>query len=243
VEGLFVEEAPSEVQDRIFEEFNTLSVIYGEPSESFISDKHAPGAAKPSGAEPTAASGSAADAPNPGAQSAAADDDDDEDDEPAAPAAPASPGIDLLGLLDDLPPAAPIVPAAGVSTLSLSASAALDQAAYQQRWMSLPTSETWTRQCSHAGILDQLSPRLAEKHVKCMAFGNVNDLAKSVAPFLTATATLTPLLLQRARAAHAHTTTATTRTRNDDAGASLHTHTHTRTHTHTHVSWHKLPAS
>jgi len=33
VSGLFVEEAPSEVHDRIFEEFNTLSVIYGEPSD------------------------------------------------------------------------------------------------------------------------------------------------------------------------------------------------------------------
>ena len=168
------------MQDRIFEEFNTLSVIYGEPSESFISNKHAP---KPASAEPAAAAGSASAA----AQSAAADDDDDDDDDddeeeaaaapPAAPASSGDPGIDLLGLLDDLPAAPP--PAAG--GLSLSASAALDQAAYQQRWMSLPTIETWARQCSHAGILDQLSPRLAEKHVKCMAFGNVNDLAKSAA--------------------------------------------------------------
>ena len=36
VEGAFVEEATSELQDKIFEEFNTLSVVYGEPSGSQI---------------------------------------------------------------------------------------------------------------------------------------------------------------------------------------------------------------
>ena len=98
VSGSFVEEAPSELQDRIFEEFNTLAVIYGEPSERFISHERAtnvrPVAAPPP--EAIAAAEAAAAAP-------AADDDDDDSDDDDAPAAAAppvasSPTMDLLGL-------------------------------------------------------------------------------------------------------------------------------------------------
>ena len=41
VNGPFVEEAPSELSDRIFEEFNTLSVVYGEPAERFVTNERA----------------------------------------------------------------------------------------------------------------------------------------------------------------------------------------------------------
>jgi len=35
----FTEDVPSEVKDRLFEEFNTLSVMYGQPSETFMVSK------------------------------------------------------------------------------------------------------------------------------------------------------------------------------------------------------------
>lgn len=199
ISGSFVEEAPSEVQDRIFEEFNTLSVIYGEPGERFITNERALSALSSAGARGGRAA--AADAPASVAQAegaaagsggaAAADDssssdedDSDEEDEvapvatappPAAPPQP-SPMDDLLGLLDDLP-TAPVAPPAA-PPLALSPAAALDAATFQQQWAVMPVAESWTAIAASASVADVLQQRLGAKHLKCMAFGTQGDVAK-----------------------------------------------------------------
>lgn len=38
-EGIFAEDESFEIRDKIFEEFNTLSIIYGKPAEEFIRKK------------------------------------------------------------------------------------------------------------------------------------------------------------------------------------------------------------
>ncbi len=198
VDGPFVEEAPSELQDRIFEEFNTLSVIYGEPAERFVTDERALSSVNAAAAAAAAAKAAEVEAEVngvPPSQSAGAaevsagdDDDDDDDDEeeeeeeaPAVPPAlapkPPGPMDDLLGLLDDLPSATPTaLPAA--PALALAPAATLDAPTFQQQWGALPTAETWSAVADRPGVVDTLKDRLAAKHVKCMAFGTQGDLAK-----------------------------------------------------------------
>jgi len=199
VDGPFVEEAPSELQDRIFEEFNTLSVIYGEPAARFVTDERALSSVNAAAAAAAAAEAAAVEAevngvpppqtPQPAATTAAAADDDDDDDEdsddddaPAAPPAPPpkpppGPMDDLLGLLDDLPMSTPAAPPAAPA-LALSPAATLDAPTFQQQWGALPTADTWTAVAGRPGAVDTLKDRLGMKHVKCMAFGAQGDLAK-----------------------------------------------------------------
>jgi len=169
VGGQFVEEVPSELQDRIFEEFNTLSVIYGQPSERFLLES----ARKARPVEETAG----------GANGAAEEESEEESDEEEAPA-PAPPpavangnhtggGMDLLGLDEALPSAPRTAP-----PFALEASATLEPAAFQQQWGGLPTADSWQHQTTLSVPLEQLSARFAARFVKTMAFGAVGDAAK-----------------------------------------------------------------
>ena len=187
VAGLFVEEAPSELQDRIFEEFNTLSVIYGEPAERFVTHAAALASAKGPPVNSDADDEPApAPAPAPAAAAAADDDDDDddsddsdddEDDAPApAPAPAAPPPMDLLGgLMDDLAPAP--APAASAALL-LTPGFALDAGTFQQHWTSLPVSDTWALPCAAPVVPEQLQARMGAEQIKCMAFGGGEDTKK-----------------------------------------------------------------
>ena len=172
VSGSFVEEAPSELQDRIFEEFNTLAVIYGEPSERFISHERATNV-RPVAAPPPEAVAAAEAAPAAPAADDDDDDDSDDDDAPAAAAPPvaSSPTMDLLGLMDDLPAVAP-APVAAAPSLALAASApALAPATFQQHWGSLPVAASWAAPCTQSAEPAALQERMGARHVRCMAFG------------------------------------------------------------------------
>ena len=103
------------------------------------------------------------------------EDDDEEEEGGGGAVTAAAAGIDLLGLMDDIPSAPP---ARAAPSLLLSPSVALDQAAYQQRWASLPTASTWTAGVGQPSGIDGLPGRLSGSHVKCMAFGNVGDTVK-----------------------------------------------------------------
>ena len=187
VEGPFVEEALSELQDRVFEEFNTLSVIYGEPAERFVTHAAALASAKGPPVNADADDEPApAPAPAPAAAAAADDDDDDddsddsdddEDDAPApAPAPAAPPPMDLLGgLMDDLAPAP--APAASAALL-LTPGFALDAGTFQQHWTSLPVSDTWALPCAAPVVPEQLQARMGAEQIKCMAFGGGEDTKK-----------------------------------------------------------------
>ncbi len=197
VEGSFVEEAASELQDRIFEEFNTLAVIYGEPSERFVTHECAKAAAAKGAAADRAGGPAAAVAEGDGGWeqegAAAADllgaeeeegeEEDDDDSGAAAPPAaaprpPPSPMDDLLGLMDDLPSAPPHGSAGTTApSLALSPTASLDAATFQQQWAGLPVGEQWSVACG-GDVADAITERLAAKHIKCMAFGNVGGNAK-----------------------------------------------------------------
>ena len=176
VSGLFVEEAPSEVHDRIFEEFNTLSVIYGEPAERFISHPAAT-ISKPtdtmSDARPAADVISATVPTKEGGDDNDDDDDDDDDDDKQTPA---DLQMDLLGLMDDIPAPAPAAPAS--ADLLLTPGFTLDSATFQQQWTLLPVSDTWTMPCRAPVMAEQLQGRMGAQHIKCMAFGGVGDQHK-----------------------------------------------------------------
>ena len=209
VDGPYVEEAPSELADKIFEQFNTLAVIYGEPAERFVTDERALSSVNAAAAKAAAAKAAEIEAevigvaaPVAAAPAAADDDDDDDDDEeeedapapaPAPAPKPRGPMDDLLGLLDDLPTMAPAMPTmAAAPALALSPMATLDAPTFQQQWGALPTSETWAAM-GRPGVTNVLKDRLAMKHVKCMAFGAQGDVTKFY--FYAVEATTSCLLL------------------------------------------------
>ena len=129
----FLEEMNTELKDRVFAEFNTLSCVYGEPSEMFTDEEYAFGA----GAEdPTGLLSSAGDesktsvngwGDDAGAGAGAS--------APAPAPAAADAGLDLLGFFDSPAPAP--APAAA-SSWALAPGAVLAPADYQNKWMSLP---------------------------------------------------------------------------------------------------------
>ena len=226
VDGPFLEEAPSELSDKIFEEvsssskqhctasmsatdtppihpslslqFNTLSVIYGEAAERFITNEKAKSAVA-NASNPAAAQATNGDGGNGAAATGAGDDDDDEesseedDDEdevtpvantaapPQPPPGAGGPMDDLLGLLDDLPSSTPTpaaMPPPQPPSLILSPTATLDAPTFQEQWGSLPNADAWSAQAANPSVVDVLVQRLAPKHVKCMAFGAQGDTAK-----------------------------------------------------------------
>ena len=166
-------------QDRIFEEFNTLSVIYNEPSERFVLDsaRAAPPLRDSSsngvGAVPTNGAHSV---PNV-AQDQSEESSDDEtplvdtrgsgaDAVAAGGVGSASgPAIDLLGLEDALPtPMPPPVKApTPAPVLTLSPAATLEPAAFQQQGGGLPVADSWQHHTQLSVPLEQLSARFAAK--------------------------------------------------------------------------------
>mmetsp|Transcript_26283 Transcript_26283/g.84324 ORF Transcript_26283/g.84324 Transcript_26283/m.84324 type:complete len:531 (+) Transcript_26283:852-2444(+) len=172
VSGQFVEEVPSELQDRIFEEFNSLAVIYGEPSERFVKPELLQ--MRRVATNGNGASNGAAEHAGAGGGSDDDESDEESDDEPTAapppPPAAAGGGIDLLGLEDALP--------APAAALALAPGASLDPAVFQQQWGALPTADSWQHRTSLSVPLEQLSARFGTRHVKTMAFGTVGDASK-----------------------------------------------------------------
>ena len=162
VVGAFVEEVESELQDKIFSEFNTLAVIYGAPSDRFIKGSRTASLATAGG---TAVAAAAADA------AAESSSEEEEDDDLASNVA----AVDLLGLDDVLSSSSPETAA---PALALSPAAAVDAPTFQQRWMASPQLDAWTVQAALSGGVDNLPKAMAPLHVKCMAFGNVGDQAK-----------------------------------------------------------------
>ncbi|CAM9231598.1 unnamed protein product [Chrysoparadoxa australica] len=139
--GAFAEEQLTSVRDAIFDEFNTLSVMYGETGENFTKPKYRvkefnEGASQ-GGADALARGLKAMgilDAPVPAAAAAPSSL------APAQPpAASALPVVDLLGLMDDTapPPAEPANSLQPPSAPPLKKDFSIDSAGFQTMWRDL----------------------------------------------------------------------------------------------------------
>lgn len=167
-----------------------LAVIYGEPSDRFVTNEHAATPPPSRGAAGTCAgTGTGTGTGTTSTTSSSTADVSDEqrflrpaeDDAvppetgvltgPALP--PPSPMDDLLGLMDELPSCEP----APAPLLRLAPNSTLDAPTFQQQWDALPVSDTWSSR-STPGTADSLLGRLATHDIKCMAFGSVDDVTK-----------------------------------------------------------------
>lgn len=176
------------MQDRIFEEFNTLSVIYGEPAERFVTHERAQVQETRNGDHAMVSSSAVSASPaapisvtahEEDEEDEEEDDDEEEDEEdnvPVPPPAPPPPAMDLLGLLDDFGTQA-VASSPPAPSISFSPSAAMDAASFQQQWGVLQAVDSWSGPCT-AGVAGQLAAKLAARHIKCMAFGTVGDQTK-----------------------------------------------------------------
>ena len=173
VKGAFVEEVESELQDRIFEEFNTLSVIYGLPSDHFtkppvqVEDRSS---VQHTTTERTSNVHQAQDGH-------VDEKENDEQQQQQQAAQGTGGGIDLLGL-DDVLDASSEQQVLEPRNISLSPLASLDASSFQQKWASLPQADSWSVQAQCSVGIDELPQLFASLQVKCMAFGNVGEEAK-----------------------------------------------------------------
>jgi len=185
----FYEDRDDPSKAKVFAEFNSLSVVYGKPSEQFISETHMFATDDPV-EDPAAAAGAPGAGAAAPAKGAAAGDDDDllgvgsapavsaGVAAPPAPPAPSSGGGDLLGM-DDLfggPTGAPAAPAA--PAFALSPSAALDPPQFQAKWMALPVAQTLNLHASKVPSVAEVEGMLGAAHIKTVASGDTGPQLK-----------------------------------------------------------------
>lgn len=163
----FSEELSPEVQETIFEEFNTLSVVYQQPASLFVESTAYHSAASEAGS-PTAADAHAASAATANGNSAALVDtttnllDDAAHQEAdlldlesstapssatttsAATAAVAATPANVMDSLLDLDLGAPTASSGGGSSLSLNPTAKVMPGLFQERWRSLPPAHQYS---------------------------------------------------------------------------------------------------
>ena len=172
----FTEEQESETADRIFEEFNTLSVVYGMPSERFIikasleeTIRQRENVMREQAAE---AQGQEIDEDAPLIHG-------EGEDVPASPQSSAGGAVgDLLGGSGFGGAAAPAAAApAAAPQLKLFANPTVDPGNFQSKWGTSPNAEVINFQL---GVPDSaLEALLARRHIKCLASGNVAGQIKS----------------------------------------------------------------
>lgn len=181
----FYDEAAGEEKDKIWSEFNTLSVLYGKPSEKFISEDHLiqplPADAQQAGAAGASKGGAAADDDRllsgdddgleggvPGGAAAAA----------AAPAATGQPDFmdDLLGLGAPAPAPAP-APAAAAAP-QLVPSPVLDPASFQGKWGSLAPVGAISMRAARLPSTTEVEAMARAQNISTIASGDVQTALK-----------------------------------------------------------------
>jgi len=201
--GALVDENSAEWQDKLFEEFNSLAVIYGLPSDRFIKPNLSASAASREQlatlhgeAEADVAAAARAAASAEAARQAYAtnqeeeegeeesEEESDEEEEEGAPPLPAATGSGnglgngLLDLLGDLTmPSAPVAPAAP-SPLALAAGFNLDSATFQAQWGAIGESCAFALPFASSPAAQPVVTALGAHAVKCMAFGTVGAAHK-----------------------------------------------------------------
>jgi AP-4 complex subunit beta-1 len=164
----FTEDEDFDLRNVLMKEFNTLSILYGKPSESFISDKYQKQYTRmpvehplPPGAGPAVI---LPPAPVPAVHTVAP---------PAlAPAAAAADVMDLLGFGGDAPAPAPVAPPPGLSLKNMTMSG--DE--YQNHWGAISDSEaivTAVQVSSMPSNTEQVEQTLAAYNVLTMASGEL----------------------------------------------------------------------
>lgn len=172
----FLEELNNEVKERIYAEFNTLSCVYGESSESFVDDDYK---FKPAVQDAFGLGGDESKTNGWGESGGAGAGDGGVDLLGGAPAAAAPAaaggadmGLDLLGFMDG-PAAAPAAPA-----WSLAPSPALAPADYQSKWMALQANGPVNVSVRRVPSEDEMKSAMAAANIACMASGDAGPVLK-----------------------------------------------------------------
>lgn len=186
VVDVFAESEDKETKDKIFKEFNSLSIIYNMPSERFIKKFVEPAEAEANNAEQLQQH----EAPD-------ADYPDDEQSPYSAPDAPhsltspssssaaaaptAAPAVDLLGtdLLSTFGAPSSSSSSSGAPTLTLTAGATVDKVTYQSRWGSLPIHDKVEFSISNPSVNGKaVESLLSKKNILTFASGQIGNMFK-----------------------------------------------------------------
>lgn len=172
---LFAEENDAPLRKELMKEFNTLSILYGNPSVNFVASKYQIPYVQlptehplPPGAEDA---GMVAPPPNPAPVPAPVAP------EPvvAAPAADAGDMVDLLGFGGDPAPAPAAAPVAPATSLSLKAAVTMSGDEYQAAWEAIPDADALVTAIPLPTMptLQWMEQTLASVHILTMASGEL----------------------------------------------------------------------
>ncbi|GBG33090.1 AP-1 complex subunit beta-1 [Hondaea fermentalgiana] len=158
----FAEERLSGLKQQLFEEFNTLSILYDKPAEQFVDEKHLETTSIPQLSFAAAAAANAA-----AAQAAQQNHAQSYDD-----TAQAYHGNDddLLGVGGHASPSR--------QPWSLQANVTLDQETFQTKWEAADTAATLDLPLSSCPPADQVESLAAENRIYCMASGDLGHALK-----------------------------------------------------------------
>lgn len=163
----FLDEIDRELKETIFREFNSLSVVYNKPAETFVTGVTFEDEEEEEEEETTApAAAAAAAAPAPAAYSAA----------PTNGNQAAAPVVDLLDF--DMPDLSTPAPAAAPVGFALQPNPVVDVAVFQAEWGQLPGTQVQFSVANGAALTQTAEASLAANHVNTMASGGAGNLTK-----------------------------------------------------------------
>ncbi|KAL4085633.1 hypothetical protein PRIC1_014969 [Phytophthora ramorum] len=171
--GVFAESIETDLKDKLFQEFNSLAVVYNKPSELFVSASHLASKVAPLDDEEEEE-----------------DEDDDEDNydngppqqqqqqqHTAPPPQPAAPSMDLLDMDFGSAPSGPPPQAAG-PVFALAPTPVMDAPTFQGQWGSRPVVAEVVVQLPNLPPQSELEQAFASRGIVTMASGDVGTQYK-----------------------------------------------------------------
>eukprot|EP01006_Ploeotia_vitrea_P015670 TRINITY_DN4566_c0_g1_i1.p1 TRINITY_DN4566_c0_g1~~TRINITY_DN4566_c0_g1_i1.p1 ORF type:complete len:800 (-),score=468.60 TRINITY_DN4566_c0_g1_i1:107-2506(-) len=193
----FVENDIADLQDRVFQEFNSLSIVYNKPAEQFVTGvdlsddeddedsdeaKNNSSSTSTSGTTATTAAAAAAAASAAAASTSASGDTDDildfgstDNNNSGSSGGTNDLDLDILGgdSTSATAAAAPSTP-----SITLNAQRTVDPARFQSQWGVLGAAQQFTWNLTSVAAAQGLEQQLTAKHIHTMATGTVGNIKK-----------------------------------------------------------------
>ncbi|EGZ26602.1 hypothetical protein PHYSODRAFT_536781 [Phytophthora sojae] len=174
--SVFAESIETDLQEKLFQEFNSLAVVYNKPSELFVSPSHLAGPAAPLDDEEDEEEDDEGDKYNNGAPQQPPQQQQQQR-QSAPPPQPAAPSMDLLDMDFGSAPSNPPPQAAGPA-FALVPNPVMDAPTFQGQWGSRPVVAEVVVQLPTLPPLSELEQAFASRGIVTMASGDVGPQYK-----------------------------------------------------------------
>ncbi|KAI9908320.1 hypothetical protein PsorP6_016183 [Peronosclerospora sorghi] len=183
--SVFAESIETDLMDKLFQEFNSLAVVYNKPSELFVSASYLAGTISPLEEEEAPGEDQAngtydhrAPQPPQQPQQQPQNQHQQQQRKTATPPPPAAPSMDLLDMDFGSTSSGPVPPVAGAPTLSLLPTPVMDATTFQGQWGSKPVVAELVVQLPMLPPQNELEQAFASRGILTMASGDVGPQYK-----------------------------------------------------------------